>query len=252
MKETGMDSLTKSHIQMFGAWCAIVYLAVVLIGVGAFARFLPPTAPSAGADQVAALYHSDFTGIRIGMLMVMFAALVFIPFGAVMSQFIARIEGTAGVLTYTFVLGAAGNMVLTFYPAIWWLTAAFRPERGAELIYLVNDTAWLQLIGGVSMYLAMPLSVMVASLCDKSATPVFPRWCGYANGWLVLTMLPDQLLFFFHKGPFAWNGLFGIWIPLSAFGAFFIINFVVLRQAIKRDRACIPDSQDLPAETAHC
>ena len=40
--------------------------------------------------------------------------------------------------------------------------------------------------------LAMPLSVMVASLCDKSPEPAFPRWCGYTNGWLALTLLPDQ------------------------------------------------------------
>jgi hypothetical protein len=248
MKETGMDPLTKSRIQMFGAWCSIAYIALVVIGIGAFARLLPPTAPSAGADQIAALYHADHTGIRIGMVLVMFAALVFIPFSALMAQYIARIEGTAGILTYTFVLGAAGNMVLTFYPAIWWLTGAFRPDRGAELTYLVNDAAWLQLVGGVSMYLAMPLTVMVASLCDKSATPVFPRWCGYANGWFALMILPDQLLFFFYEGPFAWNGVFSFWIPLSGFAAFFIVNFVVVRQHIKRNRARILDAQNSAAE----
>jgi hypothetical protein len=234
-----MDALTKSRIQMFGAWCAVGYLAVVFIGWGGIAGFLPPTAPSATAAQIAALYHTDYTRIRIGMLLVMLAALVFIPFAAVAAQFIARIEGTAGVLTYTFLLGSAGNMVLTFYPAIWWLTAAFRPDRGDQQIYLMNDMAWLQLLGGITMYLAMPLTVMVASLCDKSAEPVFPRWCGYANGWFAISIIPDQLLFFFYKGPFAWNGIFGIWIPVTFFAGFFIVNFVVLRQAILRERAAI-------------
>ncbi|WP_156766424.1 hypothetical protein [Mycobacterium sp. E2327] len=234
-----MEPLTKSRIQMFGVWCAIGYLAALFIGWGAIAGFLPPTAPSADAAQIAALYHGDYTRIRIGMLVVMVSALIFIPFVAVTSQFIARIEGTAGVLTYTFLLGGAGNMALTFYPAIWWLTAAFRPDRRDELIYLMNDMSWLQFLGGVTIYLAMPLSVMVASLCDKSAEPVFPRWCGYTNGWLALTLLPDQLLFFFHKGPFAWNGLFGIWIPVVVFSGFFIVNFIVLRRAIHRDQARI-------------
>jgi hypothetical protein len=232
-----MDALTKSRIQMFGVWCAAGYLAVLFVGWGAVAGFLPPTPPSAGPDKIAALYDGDFTRIRIGMLLVMLAALVFIPFAAVVSQFIARIEGSAGILTYTFLLGAAGNMVLTFYPAVWWLTAAFRLDRAAELIYLMNDMAWLQFLGGVTMYLAMPLSVAVASLCDKSPEPVFPRWCGYANLWMALTIVPDQLLFFFHRGPFAWNGLFGIWIPVVVFSAFFIINLVVLRKAVLRERA---------------
>jgi hypothetical protein len=188
-----MDAMAKSRIQMFGVWCAAGYLAVLFVGWGAVAGFLPPTPPSAGADKIAALFDGDFTRIRIGMLLVMLAALVFIPFAAVVSQFIAQIEGTPGILTYTFLLGAAGNMVLTFYPAVWWLTAAFRPDRAPELIYLMNDMAWLQFLGGVTMYLAMPLSVAVASLCDKSAEPAFPRWCGYANLWMALTILPDQL-----------------------------------------------------------
>ena len=240
-----MDSMAKSRVQMFGVWCGAAYLAVLFVGWGAVAGFLPPTPPSAGADKIAALFDGDFTRIRIGMLLVMLAALVFIPFAAVMSQFIARIEGTPGILTYTFLLGAAGNMVLTFYPAVWWLTAAFRPDRAPELIYLMNDMAWLQFLGGVTMYLAMPLSVAVASLCDKSAEPAFPRWCGYANLWMALTILPDQLLFFFHRGPFAWNGLFGVWIPVVVFSAFFIINLVVLRKAVLRDRTRILDSPGL-------
>jgi len=246
-----MEPLTKSRIQMFGVWCGIGYLAVVFIGWGAIAGFLPPTAPSATAAQIAALYHTDYTRIRIGMLVVMLAALVFIPFAAVVAQFIARIEGGAGVLTYTFLLGSAGNMVLTFYPAIWWLTAAFRPDRGDQQIYLMNDLAWLQLLGGISMYLAMPLTVMVASLCDKSAEPAFPRWCGWANGWFAISIIPDQLLFFFHKGPFAWNGIFGIWIPVTFFAGFFIVNVVVLRQAIHRERAALLTRPLAAAATAH-
>lgn len=36
-----------------------------------------------------------------------------------------RVEGRAGVLSYSLLLGAAGNMLLTFYPATSWLIAAF-------------------------------------------------------------------------------------------------------------------------------
>jgi hypothetical protein len=50
-------------------------------------------------------------------------------------------------------------------------------------------------------------------------------------------MARTQLLFFFHKGPFAWNGLFGVWIPVVVFSGFFLVNFVVLRQAVLRERA---------------
>ena len=226
---------TKTKIQLFGAWCAIGYLLTVFGGWGLCAGFLPPTPPSADAAEVAAIYASDLTRIRIGMVIVMFSALIFIPFVAVMSQYIARIEDGAGVLTYSFVLGGVGNMVLTFYPAIWWLVAAYRPDRAAELIYLMNDMAWLQFIGGVTMYLAIPLTVCVAAFVDDSPNPVFPRWAGYTNAWLAVMTIPDQLLFFFQAGPFSWNGVFGLWIPVGAFSGVFLVNFWVLRQAILRE-----------------
>ena len=234
---TGLSEAVKSRIQLFGAWCAIAYLVLLFVGWGGVAGFLPPTHPMDDAGQIAQLYDSDFTRIRIGMVIVMFAALVFVPFVAVMAQYISRVEGGPGVLTYSFLLGGAGNMVLTFYPAIWWLTAAFRPERADELIQLMNDLAWLQFLGGITLYLAMPLAVTVAALADRSERPAFPRWCGYANAFVAIAILPDQLLFFFDEGPFAWNGLFGVWLPVVFFCSFFIINFVAIRQTILRERA---------------
>ncbi|MDB5968370.1 MAG: putative rane protein [Hydrocarboniphaga sp.] len=231
-----MDESAKSGLLMFGAWSALLYLAAVLGGWGLVAGFLPATPPTHTAEQISALFQSDYVRIRIGMLIVMFAALIFIPFAAAMTHFIAQVERGAGMLTYTFLLGAAGNMALTFYPAIWWLVAAFRPDRSAELIYLMNDLAWLQFLGGVSLYLAMPLAVTAAALLDRRPEAPFPRWCGYANLWLTVMILPDQMLFFFHSGPFAWNGLFGLWIPVVVFSGFFLLNFYVLRQAIFRAR----------------
>jgi hypothetical protein len=48
-------------------------------------------------------------------------------------------------------------------------------------------------------------------------------------------IVPDQLLFFFQSGPFSWNGIFGLWIPVVAFGGFFLLNFWVVRAAILRE-----------------
>lgn len=210
-----MNALTRTRVQMAAAGGAIGYLVLLFLGWGAFAGFLPPTSPSATSTDIAALFASDHTRVRIGMVLVMFAAFVFIPFAAVAGQYIARIEGGAGILTYTLLLGGAGNMVLTFYPAIWWLTAAYRPDRGADQIYLVNDMAWLQFIGGATIFFAMPLALGIATLCDKSSQPVFPRWFGYANIWIILTVIPDQLLFFSTADRLPGTGCSACGSPLS-------------------------------------
>lgn len=232
-----MDEQSKLSILNFGKWSALLYLVAVFGGWGLVAGFLPATPPSHTAEQIFALYQSDYQRIRIGMVILMFAALIFIPFAAAMAHFIAQVERGAGMLTFTFLLGAVGNMVLTFYPAVWWLVAAYRPERGPELIYLMNDLAWLQFLGGISMYLAMPLAVLMASLLDRRANPPFPRWAGYTNVFLAIAITPDQLMFFFHDGPFAWNGLFGLWLPVVEFAGFFLVNFVVLHKALASERA---------------
>lgn len=232
-----MSTSTKSKIQMFGAWCGILYVVGIIAGFGLTAGFaIPLHLPGATANEIAAIFQTDGTRIRIGMLMTMLTAMIVMPFSAVVSQFLARIEGGAGVLTYSALLASTGLMVLTFYPAIFWLVAAYRPDRAADIIYLMNDLAWLQFIGGVTIFLPLPICTAIAAFCDSSSHPVFPRWSGYLSIWCVLAILPDQLIFFFHTGPFAWNGLFGFWIPAAVFGAWFPVTSYLLRNAILRDR----------------
>jgi hypothetical protein len=56
---------------------------------------------------------------------------------------------------------------------------------------------------------------------------------------MMVLIIPDQLIFFFYTGPFAWNGIFGFWIPLTAFGGWFVLTFVLLRKAILRERGAL-------------
>jgi hypothetical protein len=231
-----MDTAAQSKLQMFGAWCGIYYLILLIAGWAIIAGFIPPHHPYATADAIAQIFASDTLRIRTGMVITMFGAMILIPFTAVVSQFLARVEGQAGLLSYSALLGGSGTAILTFYPAIWWLVGAYRQERPADLIYLMNDMAWLQLIGGVSLFFTLPAALSAAAFLDSSPHPIFPRWAGWFNIWVVVMIIPDQLVFFFHSGPFSWNGLFGLWIPFALFGAFFLVNFLLLRKAILRER----------------
>ncbi len=230
----------RRKLQLFSAWCGVLYVLGLIVGWALVAGFLPPHLPSASADTIAAIFQTDYTRIRIGMVIVMFTALIVIPFAALISQVLARLEGGAGILAYSALLGGAGTMVLTIYPAVWWLVAAFRTDRSAELIYLMNDMSWLQFIGGVSLFFALPASITIAAFFDGSVKPVFPRWSGYFNLWVMLLILPDQLLFFFHGGPFAWNGIISFWIPLFVFGGWFLVMAYVLRKALLSEHIAGP------------
>lgn len=223
-------------LDLAGAWCAVAYILMLLLGWGLVAGFVPPLRPDASRADVVALYMSDHTRIRAGMVVILFGALVFIPFGAVLTKLMTEVEGRAGVLTYTMLLGAAGNMILTFYPAMTWLIAAYRPDRDPEVTYVMSDAGWLQFVGGATVLLAMPLAVAAAAFVDRRADPPFPRWAGYLNLWLFVLIIPDQLLFFFHDGPLAWNGLFGLWVPVTAFAVWFVATFLLVRRHLLRSR----------------
>ena len=222
------ETLTRKT-NLFGAWCGVIYLAMLFVGWLVIAGFFPLHQPSAGAEEISAILRNDVNRIRVGMVVVMWGAAIFLPFAATVADYVSRIEGRNGPLTRITTMAGYGNAMLTFYPPMYWLVAAFRPERSNELLYLLNDIGWLQFIGGLSLVMPMIVVVGICALYDKSPTPVFPRWCGFACFLGFVLMLPDQLLFFFQSGPFAWNGLIAFWIPVPVFSLIFVMFFYFLR-----------------------
>lgn len=217
---------------LFGAWCGVIYVAVLLLAWWFIAQFFPLHEPSANAEAIYQVYQENLFGIRLGMILIMWCAAIFLPFAATVADYVARVEGGPGPLSTTTKLAGYANAMLTFYPPLWWLTAAFRPDvRSADLLYMLNDAAWLQFIGGLSLVMPIYVTVAVAILSDKSSNPVFPRWMAFFCLWTFVLLIPDQLLFFFKDGPFAWDGIFAFWVPLTVFAGWFIAMFYFLRKA---------------------
>jgi hypothetical protein len=221
---------------LFGAWCGIAYVVLLLVGWWVVGGFFPLHKPSAGAEEIASFFRGDVTGIRIGMVMLMWGAATFVPFTATIADYVARVEGRSGPLTRITTMAGYANAMLTFYPPLLWIANTFRSqERSIDLTYFLNDIAWLQFIGGLSLVMPLFLVVAVVALNDKSAIPVFPRWTAFASILTFVLMMPDQLLFFFKTGPFAWNGLFAFWVPLSVFCGWFLMIFYLMRRAALRE-----------------
>lgn len=205
------------NLLIIGAWCGIAFALIVMLGLGLVAGFLPPVSPSADADSVTKLIQSDFYRIRIGMILMMFSAAPAMIFAGAIATLISKIEGSSRVLTYTILIAGFGNALLVFYPALWWLIATYRPERGADFIYLLSDAAWLQFVGGLFIAWPMFFSLAVAAFIEKGEKRYLSRWYGYFCVWASIMLLPAQLIFFVKGGPFAWDGLLAFYIPLSVF-----------------------------------
>lgn len=239
-----MDELMKSKLCMFGAWCGIGYMLMLFSGYFLITGFLAPPFPffpaTLDANQVAEIVQHDYLRIRVGMVCLMFGAMLFGPFTAAICHYMSKLEGGPSMLTFITALSGAGNMALSFYPAIFMLTGVFRPDRDPGMIQLMNDMAWLQFIGGITIFIGVPMAIAFACFVNKDAHLPFPRWMGYFNIWYLLGTFPNQLIFFFHEGPFAWSGFFGFWLPGTLFGAWLITTFWILRKSILHDRQLIP------------
>jgi hypothetical protein len=226
-----MNESLSRRVNLFGAWCGLFYVIVLFVGWWAVAGFFPLHSPSAGAAEIAAIFRDNRTGITAGMVIIMWSAAIYLPFAATLADAVAEVEGRNGPLSRMVLLAGYGNAMLTFYPPLWWIANTFRADiRTDEMIYMFNDVAWLQFIGGLSLVMPAYGAVALLAFTDKSANPVFPRWLGFVSILTSILILPDQLLFFFKSGPFAWNGLFGFWVPVAVFSIWILVVFWVLRQ----------------------
>jgi hypothetical protein len=170
--------------------------------------------------------------IRLGLLMAMGSCVFFLPWVAVISVQMQRIEGRYPGLAWVQLVGGGLAMMIILLPMMIWITISFRPERDPNLMLLLNDLAWLIFTMAFAPFVSQGLAIAFAIFSDKSEPPVFPRWAGYYNLWVALLFVPTGLIVFFKSGPFAWNGIIGFWIPVANFGIWFGVMFKLLRDAI--------------------
>jgi hypothetical protein len=215
-------------------WSGPLFMLVFLIGFWFVAGLVPPPSPHDSALKIAHLYQQNTNQIRAGLLLTMIGTALSLPFVSLISIQMKRIEGRFSVLSYTQLVSGATTCLLITFPLMIMTAAAFRPGRDPQLILLLNDVAWIPFVMVFPPIVVECLSIAVAVLGDKAAKPVFPRWVAYYNLWTAFLFLPAGLLTFFKHGPFAWNGLLAFWMALAVFGAWFIVMFVVLRQAINQ------------------
>lgn len=59
---------------------------------------MPPNSPSANSQEIEAVYEAYFMRMRLGMVITMFAAMVYMAFAAVIAIRLKKIEGGVGML----------------------------------------------------------------------------------------------------------------------------------------------------------
>ncbi len=93
--------------QLISAWCGPVFVVLFVLFWGWIGGNLPNPGPNLTADQIAAHYRTDTTSIRIGFVGAVVFMCLYMPWSAVLSARMARIEGNMRTLSYLQLIGGA-------------------------------------------------------------------------------------------------------------------------------------------------
>ena len=236
--------------QRISLWITPFFGAILLLAFIAFPGFLPPMSPQMPADQVAEFYVTNAAMIRFSMITFNLCAIMLVPFFMTIVLQIKRMALPSQLLAYSYLCGIAGGATLFAIADIFWLIAAFRPDRNPQLILLLNDMAWLIFIAPVGMVVVANLCLALAVFLDARAEPIFPRWVAYFNIATAAAMTPAACAVIFRTGPLAWDGAVSFWLRIGAFGLNVAVMFVVLRSAINRQATEEAPEDELPQDTS--
>ncbi|HEU4362041.1 MAG TPA: hypothetical protein VFR27_11100, partial [Mycobacterium sp.] len=120
---------------------------------------------------------------------------------------------------------------------IFWLLAAFRPERDPELTQVFNDLAWVTFTTAVPYLIGQSVIIALAICFDRQPRPVFQPWVAVFNVLVAAALTPAAFVGLALRGPLAWDGALSFWAKNVAIALWIVVMSVVLGQAIRQERA---------------
>ena len=220
--------------QLVSLWMAAVFGVILLAAFLLFPGFFPPMPPDMTARQVAAFYTQHQAMIRLSMVTVNFCGIMLMPFFMVIVYQMKRMATPTQVLAYAYLSAAVSGATLIAIADLFWLVAAFRPDRDPEITQLLNDLAWITFTVPVGMIIAQMVTLALAIRLDDQPRPVFPRWVAAFNIAVAVAVAPSAFAAVFHTGPLAWNGAVSFWLRVCAYVLYVAVMFFVVRGAVMR------------------
>jgi hypothetical protein len=213
----------------------VLWISVFLL----FPGFVHPMSPAMSAEEVAAFYRDpeNLPRIRYSMIVFNWFAVGLIPILALIVLQIRRMAHRTPIFSYAIIACAAGGPTIFLMADLFWLLAAFRPERAPELTLLLNDFAWVTFASQVGFLIAQSVILALAIYLDRQARPVFEPWVAHFNLLVAAALLPASFVGLAMGGVLAWDGLLTFWVRNVAIGLWIAVMGVVLGRAIYRQRA---------------
>jgi len=212
--------------------------AMIILWLGAFlfiAGYIPPSAPTASAADIVALYKGHTNAIKLGMVISMAGSALLVPWAVAISGQLKRVDG-AKALADTQMVSCALLSLEFITPIAVWMAASYRyDDRAADVTRALHDLGWILFMTVIWSLWVQLIAVAAAILIDRRDEPVLPHWLGYLSLWVAFLIIPAGLVLFFKQGPFAWTGLVGLYIPLTGFVVWILSVTITIHRNLSRE-----------------
>lgn len=213
---------------------ALTWLAIFLL----FPGFSPPMSPTMSADQVAAFYRDpeNLPRIRYSMIMFNWFGVGVITFLSLIVMQMKRMAHRTPILAYCYLGCSTGGPAFFFLADLFWLMAAYRPERDPQFTQLFNDLAWITFTGQVGFMIAQCIFLALAIFLDRQEKPVLSRWVAHFNLLIAAALAPAAFVATSLTGPLAWDGLLSFWLRNGAIALWLLVMTVAIGRNIHAER----------------
>lgn len=229
-----MDEKTAFRHELISAWCGPAFLISFIIFWVIIGQNFPNPSPALTAEALQARYAENLGSIRLGFIMSMIIVVFYLPWTALLSTQMARVEGRFPVMAYLQLLGGGLTVMVVSFSAFFWVAAAFRPDQDPATTQMLTDLGWLCIDLQYACTTLQMIAAALVGLADKREVPLFPRWACYVTIWCGLSFLPASLTGVVKTGPFAWDGMLSYYIPYACWLGWYTIASTYMIKEVRR------------------
>jgi hypothetical protein len=229
-----MNDKTSLRYQLISAWCGPAFLLTFVLFWGVLGQNLPNPSPALSAADLTARYVAHLNDIRLGFIVSLITVVLYMPWTALLSTQMARIEGRFPVLSLLQLLGGGLTVMVVSFSAMFWAVAAFRPERDPSSFQLLTDMGWLCIDLQYACTTLQMVAAALVGLADKSKVPLFPRWVCFLTIWCGVSFFPASLTGVLKTGPFAWDGVLSYYIPYFCWLCWYTTASIYMINEVRR------------------
>lgn len=222
----------------FCLWFGPVLSVIYMVGFIFLAKFMPVPTPAWSSAHFAAWMGDHRAAFQVGCLIMIASAGMFGPWASALAIWTRKTEVRFPVFYVSQIVCLACGLTIFVVITVFWGVSSFRlGQVSPQINQSLFDIGWFMFLFDISPFIMWAGSLALGILWNPPEHQLYPRWVGYFTLATCLCWSAGLLVIFFHSGPFAYNGLLAMWLPLGLFFVWLAVMTVVGLRAVSMQEA---------------